>query len=312
MKWQQYIVYTILGFILCTFAQCGEEDPADESVRLDTTLFAPSVRRESIKTKKIEEASGLVVSRSNPLLLWTHNDSQGKSRLFLLDQKGKEQGILKLKGIDARDWEDIAIGDGPKKGINYLYIGNIGDNNAQYNTKFIYRIPEPNVQNNKLPLKKTIKDKDIEVIRFQFPDGKRDAETLMLDPWTKDIYIVSKREEQVKVYVAPYPQSTEKTVTLEEVATLHFSKAVAGDISQDGQEILIKNYGNIYYWKRTKGASIKETLQKPPVRLPYIAEPQGEAIAWKPDASGYFTLSEIRHGSSQNLYFYPRLKKQSK
>jgi hypothetical protein len=41
---------------------------------------------------------------------------------------------------------------------------------------------------------------------FQYPDGSRDAETLLLDPLTKDIYVISKREfEDIRVYRAPYP-----------------------------------------------------------------------------------------------------------
>ena len=42
-----------------------------------------------------------------------------------------------------------------------------------------------------------------------------------------------------------------------------------------------------------------------------ISEPQGEAVCWAADGSGYFTLSEERNNRPAHLYFYPRLEKTS-
>ena len=38
-----------------------------------------------------------------------------------------------LQGADLRDWEDMALGPGPKQGQDYLYVGDIGDK-APYGT----------------------------------------------------------------------------------------------------------------------------------------------------------------------------------
>ena len=128
----------------------------------------------------------------------------------------------------------------------------------------------------------------------------------MIDPITADIYIVSKREKEVHIYRMPNPKKTKDTYEMEKVGKLHFHKAIAGDISPDGSEILIKNYANIYYWKRNPGESVADALKREPVRLPYVREPQGEAIAWKPDGSAFYTISEERHRIPTHVYIYKR------
>jgi hypothetical protein len=92
--------------------------------------------------------------------------------------------------------------------------------------------------------------------------------------------------------------------TLEVLNSFTFSTVVASDISSDGREILIKKYNVLYYWYRNEGESIEETLLKDLTKVPYIFEPQGEAVCWGSDLSGYYTLSE---GSHPHLYFYPRI-----
>ena len=81
----------------------------------------------------------------------------------------------------------------------------------------------------------------------------------------------------------------------------------AGDISPSGSEILLKTYTTIYYWQRKMSQSIGEALTATPQILPYIPEPQGEAISWALDNSGYYTISEERYAIPAHLYFYPRV-----
>jgi len=253
----------------------------------------------------INEASGIAMSRKNPNVLWTHNDSGDQARLFAFNLQGSHLGVYNIDGIVNRDWEDIAVGPGPDDNETYIYIGDIGDNSAQHDLKFIYRIPEPMVDSNQAPLDTAISL--AETITFQYPDGNRDAETLMVDPLTKDIYIISKRESQVRVYLAAYPQSTTQTITLEQVATLNLTLTVGGDISPSGLEILIKTYTTMNYWCRTPEQTLSQAFENEPVTVPYISELQGEAVGWTSDQMGYYTISEEPGGIPAHLYFYPRL-----
>ena len=258
-----------------------------------------------INHDSLNEASGLAASRKNPNVLWTHNDSGDENRLFAIDANGKHLGTFLIEGVEARDWEDVAVGPGPIKGRQYLYIGDIGDNLSKFDIKYIYRVAEPEVLRNQPPVEATLSE--VETIAFQFPDGKRDAETLMVDPLTKDIYIVSKRESKVRVYRAPYPQSTTETITLEYVASLNLNNVVGGDISPSGNEVVIKTYSAIYYWHKPPDEKWVQMFEKDPVRVPYVPEPQGEAVCWRADGLGYYTISEEPGGIPSHLYFYPRL-----
>ncbi len=261
--------------------------------------FSPAESRGEVENGDINEASGLAAGINNPNMLWTHNDSGDKARLFLLDEYGKFKAEFIFPTLKNRDWEDIASGPGPEEGKNYLYVGEIGDNRAVHKLKYIYRFEEPSLKDEK----RTIDNYDL--ISFEFPDGKRDAESLLVDPLTKDIYILSKREEKVGIYRATYPQSTTETITLEKLGVIPYFNSVAADISPDGQEILTKTYDAIYYWKRD-GQSIADLMLSKPEQVPYVIEPQGESIAWKKDGSGFFTLSEEPRDIEAVLYFYKK------
>jgi hypothetical protein len=258
-----------------------------------------------LENKEIVEASGLAVSRNNPSLIWVHNDSGHPNWLYVVGENAEDFGTFIVRGAFNRDWEDIAAGPGPVDGVTYLYIGEIGDNLAQYDIMSVYRLPEPDISGLDSVANEFIDD--VDRIDYVYPDGQsRDAETLMVDPWTRDLYIVSKRDEKSIVYIAPWPQSTEKVMTLTAVGIFPFNRALAGDISADGTEIVIKTDTRLYYWERKPGEAIYNALVKQPLLLPYILEPQGEAFGWMPDGSGYFTLSEKVFGIEPVLYYYGR------
>jgi len=268
--------------------------------------FGPREDKGLIEFYAINEASGIAASKKNINVLWTHNDSGDSARIFAINNDGEHLGVYTIGNAVNRDWEDISVGPGPNENEDYLYIAEIGDNLAQYDLKYIYRIPEPVVNVNQSPVNMSLENAD--VIKYRYPDGSRDAETIMIDPLTKDIYIISKRENNVRVYLASYPQSLTDTLVLEHVATLPLTQIVAGDISFDGTEILLKNYDNVYYWHRNLQQTIAEALTNNQYYLlPYTREPQGEAICWSYNANGYYTVSEEVLNIQAHLYFYPRV-----
>ena len=118
-----------------------------------------------IEQPELVEASGLVESRKNAHVLWSHNDRNHLNRLFAFNTAGKHLGIYWINGVDNRDWEDMAIGPGPQPGVDYLYIGDVGDNDSVHDFKYIYRVPEPVVDFNQEPVETTIID--VDTIIFQ-------------------------------------------------------------------------------------------------------------------------------------------------
>ena len=283
-----------LVFYRCAFGQSSDSFVVNEN------LFDKAKDKGQVE-KRLEEASGLAASFKNPGFLWSINDSDNPAEVFLIDSTAKTKMICKLKGIENRDWEDIAMGPGPKHGKKYVYVAEIGDNQARYDYKYLYRFEEPSLKNG---ADQTITE--VEKLIVKLPDGKRDTEALIIDPSTNDLYIISKREEKSRVYLQkyPYPKDTLRPV---KVLEFPFNWVTCGAISQNGMEVFIKNYSSIYYWKRANEKSLVELLAKNPVEIPYTPEPQGEAMCLTPDDSGFYTISETREGKPlAQLKFYKR------
>ncbi len=277
--------------------------------------FSKQINSGFVESDDISEASGIAAGQKNPGVLWVHNDSGGSPIVYAMSTNGKHLGEYIIQGIANRDWEDIAVAPGSISGQSYIYIGEIGDNDAKFNTKYVYRIQEPQVDTLTAPASFMLSG--VETIRIKYPDGNRDAETLLVDPTTKDIYIISKRESNPVVYRILYPQSLDEENVAEKLGTLNILFPVAGDISMDGSEILVKNYHplhtneNIYYWYRRAGHTIWDALQDTARIVPYEPEIQGEAVCWDSDGLNYYTVSEEQdvfgRQEPARLYRYERL-----
>ncbi|WCT10342.1 hypothetical protein [Mucilaginibacter jinjuensis] len=282
--------------------------PTYDPSALDTTkLFATVPVVHNLARTDLLEISGVAASRVNAGILYIHNDSDNAAQVYLTDANGADRGTLSLSSVGNRDWEDIAVGPGPDATKNYIYVGDIGDNDAKYSSVFVYRFPEPNLTGAASPYVATIPT--VDAIQLKYPDGPRNAETLMVDPLTKDIYIVSKESNVAKVYVARYPQSTTSVTTLSPVAKLFFNKATGGDISPDGTEMLLRSNDLIWYWKLAAGTTISAGFLNKPQHAPYANnEPQGEGVGFAADGSGYFTDTEIKGytGKLATMSFYKR------
>lgn len=256
-----------------------------------------------LQDKSIDEASGIAASVANPTKFWVHNDSGDKPRIFLIDQKGNTDGVVNLPGLRNRDWEDITVGPGPDSTKSYVYVADIGDNHGQYDWKYIYRFQEPVLES----AGRIASPEKVDTIRFSLPNGPRDTETLMIDPATSDLFVISKREtEKVHVYRLAYPQPVNTAVEAEWIGDIPFVQIVGGDISSDGTEVLIKNYGEVMYWTRAEGETIADVFKRDPIFLPYATEPQGEAIAFDRSGAGYVTVSEKSKNKPPQMIFYER------
>ncbi|RAW03295.1 hypothetical protein DQQ10_04215 [Pseudochryseolinea flava] len=283
-------------FIVAIAASCSDRPILDNP----TDDFLPGKRLAELTNKKLDEVSGIASSIQHDGYLWAHNDSKNGTEVYLIDKQLRIAMTCKLVGVENRDWEDIAVGPGPEAGKSYVYVGEIGDNNAKYRFKRVFRFQEPeNIQQGVVDIV------DFDTIIFRLP-AKKDAETLMIDPITKNLYIVSKREDPVFVYELQYPYSTKDTLHAKEVLSLPLTQIVSGDISADGKQVLLKNYEYVYYWNNPHGKPLLELLRERPWDVPYEEEAQGESITWARDGSGFYTLGEKSITMDTYLYFYQR------
>ena len=281
--------------ISCIFLQAYCLHPQNTS-----SPFTAGAETGILQDDGIAEASGLAASHTRNDYYWTHNDSGDSARLFLIGKNGSSKGIVHFNEF-VLDCEDIASGIGAAKG-KYVYLGDIGDNFHFRPFVNLYIFKEDS-------LLYTI-DKKLNYIQhytkvtLKYEDGPKDAEALMIDPVDSLLYIISKREKNVGIYTASLKELfTQATVVLKKMGTTVHTRITAGDISADGSEVIIRNYDNLFYWKRQKGEPVYETLQRPAIQLDYKKEKQGEAVCFAADHSGILTTSE---GKYAPVYFYKR------
>jgi len=286
----------VVCLVVTALGLCGE-------ARAQVRMFEQGREVGRIESKVLNEISGIVASRKNPGVFWVHNDSGDKAQIYAIDVRGRLLTTFLVTGAMASDWGDIAIGPGPEANESYLYIADIGDNGAKKRYITVYRVPEPTVSLMKPPpFGKTAR---ADAINLKYPDHPRDAETLFVDPLTRDLYIISKRELSNGLYCATYPQSTRETTTLQFKTTLPIGFAVAGDISSNGLFVVVRSRFGAAMFERVAGRPLWEAFKRKPRALPVKSEKQGEAIAFDVEGQGYYTVSE---GKKQPIYYYERIK----
>lgn len=262
--------------------------------------FAP-VTTGVMQDARINEASGMVASADHPGIYWVHNDSGDSARFFAMREDGSVLATYNVLGATATDWEDMARGPGPAPGVSYLYFADIGDNFSARSFVTVYRLPEP-----ALPAVAgaTVDLNGAVALEMEYPDAPHDAETLLADPASGDLFVVTKcfigcGDGISKVYRYPFPHQDSMRVTLDEVASIPFgggglaAAATAGDISPNGDRIIVRSYTQALAWDRSAGQSIADALAAAPCTVPLASEPQGETLAFSGDGTSYTTLSEF-------------------
>lgn len=284
-------------FLFIILVSCS----AKERQQQVSDAFVSGEKIAQLNNNNLKEISGIASSVVNPEHLWAHNDAGNKAEIYLLNKNLDVKMICELSGVENRDWEDIAVGPGPDPNKSYVYVGEIGDNDAVHREKYIYRFEEPVLNDGSS--KKVISRFD--KITFRLDGATKDTETLLLDPRTKNLYVVTKRENPVHIYELTFPYESEVNVA-QKMFSLPMTRIVGGDFSRDGHKVLLKNDDVVFYWEATASESIIEKMKGPALSVPYEKEPQGEAIAWASDDSGFYTLSEMPKKKDVYLYFYKR------
>jgi hypothetical protein len=263
---------------------------------------------------EIDEASGMVASQRNPEHYWVINDSKDLNRMFLVSQAGQGKAEFTLLGLENRDWEAMGRWQN-KTGQTYLYVADIGDNLAQNASYQVHRFLEPSLKLTD-PLRRVIKD--TQSVDFVLPDGAHDMECMLIDQVTGDLYFISKREDHKRLYRLPAEAFASKGVKKAQfMYELNFSTPTSdlsllkqlyfitdGNVASSNEEIIVRNYLEIYYWKKEKHESIADALLRKPRIVPSILEPQGEALAFDAKNQGYATISEIANLSSPVHLYY--------
>lgn len=251
----------------------------------------------TITDAELVETSGVTVSRLDPDVLWVHNDSGHAPQLFALDRTGATLGTWTLDAT-SNDFEDIAAGYA-EDGTPELWIGDVGDNFLERDSITVYRLDEPEIPGGD-PEDHAVTDFDI--LTLTWPDGPRNCETLMVDPVTRDLYLVSKDTDgESGVYRKAAPHIDGESAVLELVASLSFgSGALAGnklttggEFSPDGAWIVVRTYATTaFIWPRDRSATVDDAFAGDPCPVTLPTEVQGEAICFDTEGDALISTSE--------------------
>ena len=264
-------------------------------------VYGPPTTITTIKEKSITESSGLAASRSTPGAYWTHNDSGDGPFIYAFDTRGDSLGIFRVTGAQARDWEDMAAGPGPDASKSYLYLGDIGDNNEARDEVVVYRVPEPalTAATRKLTKTRPGSTEPAEAIRLKYPDGKHDAEALLVHPTTGNIYIVNKVPiANPVVYEAVAPFTAGKLVTMRRIGEIRVPSifggvVTGGSISPDGRRVALCDYFQGYeIVLPASSRDFNDIWKQKMIGFDLGKREQGESITYRLDGKAFLATSE--------------------
>jgi len=254
-----------------------------------------------IKSNEIKESSGLANSPCQPEILWTHEDSEGDSFVFAISLQGDHIATFKVKDAENIDWEDIAI---RKEGDRcFLYIGDIGIGKGSRKNFTIYKVEEPKIDGKTYSSKQSpIWINKIGVIKISHPGGstRHDAETLLVNPQSGDLYILTKNMVGPStVYKLRANKLSENSIkTLEKIAEIEMPSIpsgflTGGSISFDGRSVVLCDYFGAYELILPKDAkNFDEVWLQTPKKIELPKRKQGEAVAYSVDGKALFATSE--------------------
>ncbi|HEU4709933.1 MAG TPA: hypothetical protein VFS76_00130 [Pyrinomonadaceae bacterium] len=264
-------------------------------------VYGTPTKIANLKNPAVNESSGLAASRSNPNIYWTHNDSGDGPFVYAFDATGETRGVFRVAAAQARDWEDMAIGPGPERDKSYLYLGDIGDNDAVRSDVVVYRVPEPllTAADKTSSKSKPRSTAPAEAIRLRYPDGKHDAETLLVHPSTGNLYIVTKvMLKNATVYEAAAPLTTAGVITMKRIGDIRIPSIIGGaltggSISPDGKRVALCDYLQGYEVELpAKSRNFNDIWTQKITGFSVGQREQGEAITYRADGKALLLTSE--------------------
>lgn len=255
-----------------------------------------------VAARELREISGMAASVQHKGSFWTHNDSGDDSFVYLIDSMGRLRASCYLKGVSAYDWEELTAACLDSTMRLQLFIGDIGDNHARRKHIKVHIFPEPTVTGSRqIPRTKIV------TLKLTYADGARDAEAMLIDAVHNELIIITKREQKSRIYSAPLLPLQNRRAVLTFRGELPFRMVTAASLSSDQMEVVVRNYKQIFYWKRNDlQQPLTALLQTQPRSINYLPELQGEAIAWANHGNGFYTATECPIFLGSPLVFYGR------
>ena len=290
------------ALLLLALGGHGPAQAADRAKPLDAELSALRLSGPA----RMEELSGLAVSRTYPGIVWGHGDSGQSPVLWALDLERGELAFppylakkfddgaswpgLTLEGASNIDWEDLTTLNG------WLYLGEFGNNGNARRDLGLWALPEPNPR-------ATERQRPAFFLPFHYPEQQRfpaeawvfDAEALFADPERNALYLITKHRKAgdvrrfipgAKLYRIPLDGAGRASTALTLVDQHEEMTAVtAAELSPSGAWLAVLTYRTLWLFPRPPAG--EQWLSGPAYSrpLPFLETRQAEALSWRDDTT---------------------------
>lgn len=253
---------------------------------------------------ELTENSAAAMSRAQPGVFFTINDSGNDPILFAMDTLGADRGAWPVRGATNVDWESASMGPctgTPGTHSDCVYIGDTGDNEARYMSRAVYRVHEPNAT----PIGDSL---PAERLEYAYSDGPHDVEAMYVAP-NGDMFFITKRPLR-SVTGALRPALVYQIASKAWAAHV---RAVAGlvdslpvvpgssllrlitdaSLAPDGRHVAVRTYSQVYLFATDSlTGSIEHGVAPAVCNITSLGEAQGEGVTWATAAGRLVFTSE--------------------
>lgn len=231
------------------------------------------------------EISGMQFSYANPSpygMVWVFNDEHDETKqVWCIDlHTGKKFSTYAPSGHNRVDPEAIR-----RHPDGRLFLGDIGDNNATRDFVRLFATPEPAGGGDHGILGST-------EYRLVYPIGSKNAETLLIHPFTGEILIITKGNPGGQGHVISFGTELQPAPAINHGTVIKSGLPAGisdGTHTLDGKNVLLRIAGEKPTWMMDANTWHKVT------EIPTHAMPKSEAITVEPAGCSFLTTSEGFH-----------------
>lgn len=269
-------------------------------VGTDSMGIVPPVTEIRLQTRpELVENSAATLSRVQPGIFFTINDSGNEPLLFAFDSSGADRGMWRVADAPNEDWESASTGpcsggaaaSGEEPARECVYIGDTGDNGADRPSRVIYKVVEPDAERTGFT-----GDVVADALVYRYADGPHDVEAIYVAP-NADTYLITKRSLKDRngrrrwSLVFRLPADAWRQDTTAVAALVDSLPIVPGSapmrqitdaaLSPDGRHLAVRTYAQVYVFA-TDSVTGRVRPGIPPGVCNVIALDrwQGEGVAW--------------------------------
>ncbi|WP_250027152.1 hypothetical protein [Paractinoplanes maris] len=281
------------GLVMIGPSMAFAEDPAP-------TVSVPAAAGKKmckIGDDRIDEASGIVATKSGYVVVNDSTDKEDHKRIFFLDTKCAVTRDVEYSGKGPLDPEDLILSpDGTK-----LWIADIGDNNFDRDKR------RPAVSLWSMPSNGSAEPT---IHRLSYPQNdSHDAEALLLNGDGTPLIVTREIGRPAYVYqpTAPLKSKNEVGVPMRRVAELPVSATQTdgnplarignqtisgGAVAPGGAKVALRTYTDALEWD-VKNGDVLGAIKGRPRTTGLPNEAVGEAITYSPDGKFFYTISDM-------------------